>query len=280
MPARALRDVFEEEDAAGGVEKPAAAADGFEAPALWRARCGTLARQAEHLELHAFRRRARAVDFHERRGRAVQMDGAGDHLAAAATFTANQDPAAAGRRALHQVHDQTHGRRIPDDPEGQGSPGGLPTPPTFLFARFAIKARIAGRGGRGSTSKTPARMASAAAYGRPDRRPRSRRLGILRTDRARDAQRLAVLAKIDQAQGHRVREVVPGIAAVNVYRGETELPQQCFHVVAAAVAGKSSEECGGIARCSSRFDWVPSSGRPLAGCGAARRGSRCTRWPL
>ena len=103
--------------------------------------------------------------------RAVRVDRARDHLAAGAALAADEHAAAAGRGALHQIHHGAHRRRRADDAErhrfrrtrdrcGDAASDAC----SRAFAISASRSRA--DGGRGSTSKTPARIASAAADGR------------------------------------------------------------------------------------------------------------------
>src|SRR5204862_7268294 len=79
-----LRDVFEKQDAAGGVGEATVAADALEAAPLGRsAGAGPLVDETEQLHLDVLGRRPRAVHLDERRVAvgAVLMNRARDHLA-------------------------------------------------------------------------------------------------------------------------------------------------------------------------------------------------------
>ena len=115
-PRRHLRDVLEEEKPAERFVQRAVSADALETAAFRRV-AAALHQGTKQEELDVFRNRVRAIDLEERTAalRAVRMNGAGDHLAAAAAFAADQDPALRRRGALHEFHHRPHCRRRADN---------------------------------------------------------------------------------------------------------------------------------------------------------------------
>ena len=107
---RHLDHVLEEQDAAGRIMQAAASLEPFEAAPL---RCGAPRApidDAEQFELDLIRRQRGAVDGNEGRGglQPVGMNGAGDHLAAGAALTHDENAGATAGRTLHQVHHRAH----------------------------------------------------------------------------------------------------------------------------------------------------------------------------
>ncbi len=62
------------------------------------------------------------------------------------------------------------------------------------------------------------------------------RAGVLAADRARNPQRIAVLAQIDKTERHRLAEIGDGVLAVDRDRVEPEFPQHRCDVSAGGAA--------------------------------------------